>query len=143
MQPTQLWTAAETAVLGLPSWAAVLVVLGGSIAAAWLVRVGGDVLIRRLTRRIDGDVDDAVFATLHPPLYVSVLIGGIYLAAALVWDLAALDYPVRAGTLSILVVLWAWTLTRLGRRVAAAATAASGFRSASPTTPILTTSRPC
>ncbi|RXK47411.1 mechanosensitive ion channel family protein [Halorientalis pallida] len=121
MQLADLWTDAEAAVLGLPPWAAVLVILGGSLALAWLVRVGGDVVIRRLTRRIDGDVDDAVFSTLHPPLYVSVLIGGVYLAGAVVWDFTTFGYPVRSGTLSILVVLWAWTLTRLGRRVATAA----------------------
>jgi small-conductance mechanosensitive channel len=122
MQLAELWTEAEAAVVGLPPWSAVLVILGGSVAVAWLVRVGGDAVIRRLTARIDGDVDDAVFGTIHPPLYVSVLIGGVYLAAAVVWDLATLGYPVRAGTLSVLVVLWAWTLTRLGRRVATAAT---------------------
>ncbi|WP_424017649.1 mechanosensitive ion channel family protein [Halorientalis pallida] len=122
MQLAELLTDAEAAVVGLPPWAAVLVILGGSVAVAWLVRVGGDAAIRRLTRRIDGDVDDVVFSTLHPPLYVSVLIGGVYLAATVVWNLSTLDYPVRAGTFSILVVLWAWTLTRLGRRVAAAAT---------------------
>ncbi|WP_336000611.1 mechanosensitive ion channel family protein [Halorientalis halophila] len=122
MQSTAFRPAVEAMVVGLPPWAVVFLILGGSVAVAWLVRVGGDALIRRVTVRIDGDVDDVVFATIHPPLYVSVLIGGTYLAATVVWDVAALGYPVRAGTLSLLVLVWAWTLTRLGRRVARAAT---------------------
>ncbi|MFB6179099.1 MAG: hypothetical protein ABEI77_05180 [Halorientalis sp.] len=116
----QVWNAGENAVLALPPWQALLVLVGGSLVVAWLVRVGGDTLIRRLTRRIDGDVDDAVFTTLHPAVYVSVVLVGAFVAVRTLGLAPDMTATLRAGTASVLLVVWAVTLTRLGRRVSRA-----------------------
>lgn len=117
----QVWGNAEAAVLSLPPWQALLLIGGGSLAVAWLVQVGGDALIRRLTRRIDGDVDDVVFETLHPPMYVSVLLAGVFVGVRTLGLAPGMTATLRAATASVLLVLWAVTLTRLGRRVSQAA----------------------
>jgi len=121
------WREIEGALLALPPWQAFLVVIAVSLAAAWVIQVGGDVLVRRLTTRIDGDVDDVVLHTLHPPLYVTVVIVGAYLAVYTL-DLApSVDLPLRSGTLTVVALIWTLTLTRLGRRVSKAATEDDAF----------------
>jgi len=112
-----LWGGIEAELLALPTWQAVGLVMTVSLVAAWLIQVGGDAVITRLTDRIEGEVDDVVLETLHPPLYVSVLLGGAYLAVRIL-DLAPnVVESLGASILSVLIVLWIWTLTRLGRRV--------------------------
>jgi len=117
----QYWETGESAVLSLPPWQALLLLVGGSLVVAWLVRVGGDVVVRRVTRRIDGDVDDVVFETLHPPIYISVVLLGVFAAVRALGLAPGMTATLRAGVVSVLVVLWAVTLTRLGRRVSRAA----------------------
>jgi small-conductance mechanosensitive channel len=117
----------EQELLALPTWQAFLLVVGASVAAAWVLQVGGDALIKRLTRRIDGDVDDVVFGTLHPPLYVSVVLGGVYVAVRLLDIAPDTAFSLKAGALSLLIVLWVWTLAKLGRRVSNAASSSDAL----------------
>jgi small-conductance mechanosensitive channel len=118
----QYWDAAVAALYAAPSWQAVLAVLVASLGVAWVVRVLGDVAIRRLTRRIDGEVDDVVLRTLHPAVYVTVVLAGGYLAIEVLGLAPGLDGRLRAGALSVLTLVWAWTLARLGRRLSATLT---------------------
>ena len=117
-----------TALAGLPPWLAFLVVVGGSLLVARLVQVGGDRVVTRVTDRIDGNVDDAVLDTLHPALYVTVALAGAYYALGpLALSVAAIPTGVTANlatsVLSAGVLVWAYTLVRLGRRVSQALTA--------------------
>lgn len=107
----------------LPRAVALLVILITSVVAAWIVQVGGDALIRRVTARIDGDVDDVVLRTVHPALYLTLLLLGAYIARdALALD-AALGADIRATATSLLILIWGVTLVRLGGRVSRELTA--------------------
>jgi small-conductance mechanosensitive channel len=127
VSPGQYWTLLEEALLALPTWQAFLVVVVVSLVTAWFIQVGGDRIIRRITRRIEGDIDDIVLRTLHPPLYVSVVLVGSYLAIFTLGLAPSVNLPLRSGTLSVLVLIWALTLTRLGRKLSKAATEGDAF----------------
>ena len=112
----------ETTLAGLPPWLALVVILGGSLVLARIVQVGGDSVIKRLTTRIPGDVDDVAFDTVHPALYATVLLAGAYyalepLSLGVVALPPGIDNNLRASILSVGVVVWTYTLIRLGRRV--------------------------
>lgn len=109
---------------GLPAWQAVAVVGVLSLILARIVQVGGDALVTRVTARIDGEIDDVVLQTIHPPLYVTIVVLGLYFAVTRLTLGDGIALPLRAGTLTILLALWAGTLVRLGRRVSDAITSA-------------------
>jgi hypothetical protein len=80
---TDLATEVWEVLRALPTWQGFVVVVGCSPVLAVLVRVGGDALIRRLTRTIPGDVDKIIFRSVHPPLYVTVVLAGVFVAVRL------------------------------------------------------------
>ena len=102
---------------GLPDWQAFLVVVGASVLAAAVVQVGGDVLVKRLTARVPGDVDDAILGRLHPALWVTVLLGGSYFGVAQVGAAAGLLAPLQAATLTVVALVWTVTAFHVGRVV--------------------------
>ena len=110
---TDLWTALEA----LPRWQGVLLVVGVSILSAWLIQVGGDIAIRRITRRIPGDVDAIIFRSVHPATYVTVVLVGTYLVIRLLVDIPKGLDPSRAGMLTLVTLVWAIQLARMGRGV--------------------------
>lgn len=105
----------------LPPWQAILVTVVASLLAARVVQVGGDWLVHRVTRRIDGEYDDIVLTNLHPALYVTVIVVGFYLATVPLDLFPEFNY-IQATALSILTVLWAVTLVRIGGKISDAAT---------------------
>lgn len=117
MVATQLWTELVAFLQRLPDWQALVVVVVGSVLAAVVIHVGGDVVIRRFTRRVEGEIDDIVLGGIHPPLYVSAVLLGAYLAR----DALSLDerlaFGIEATVLSILTLVWAYALVRIGREV--------------------------
>lgn len=117
MTPTRAWLDVVTALRALPEWQALLVILIASVVAAVAIQVLGDVLIKRLTERIDGEVDDVVLAAIHPPLYISAVLVGIYLARDALTLSEGLSFGIEATVLSILTVIWGFTFVRIGRRV--------------------------
>lgn len=116
--PESLW--AE--LLALPPWLAFTLVVGLSVLGARVIQVGGDVLIRRLTRHIPGDVDAAVLRSVHPALYVTVVLVGANLGVALLTDAPEWTGPTESGTLTLVALVWAFQLARMGRRVSAVLT---------------------
>jgi len=99
----------------LPDWQAFLLVVGASVVAAAAVHVGGDLLVKRLTARIPGEVDDAVLRRVHPAVWVTVLLGGSYLGVAQVGASAGLLTTLLAATLTVVALVWAYTLFHVGR----------------------------
>jgi small-conductance mechanosensitive channel len=114
----------------IPGWegnvalqATVLIVLSVVIAkiADWVLTA----VLRRWARRTRSDFDDRVLAILHNPIFVSVLVFGLWLTAR------RLDLPERIryvtfGILaSLVIVLWFFALIRLASEVLGA-TADSG-----------------
>ena len=111
------WIAeAEGSLAGLPDWQAFTLIVVVSLGVARLIQVGGDVLIRRVTRRIEGEVDDIVLEGIHPALYVTVVLVGAYLARVPIGLSDALDTSVVATILSLITLVWMATLLRVGRR---------------------------
>ncbi len=98
----------------LPDWQAFLVLVGGSVLAAVGLQVGGDLLVRRLTARIPGDVDDTVFGNVHLGVWVTVLLWGPYLGMARLGALDGLTGPLGAAALTGVVLMWAYVLIRIG-----------------------------
>ena len=113
---------AWAALLGLPTWQGVLVVVGCSLLLAKAIEVGGDAAIRRVTRRIPGDVDRVIFRTLHPPLYITVAAVGTVAALTLYDVFPAWNTRLENGLLTLLTLLWMYSLTRMGRRASETAT---------------------
>jgi small-conductance mechanosensitive channel len=115
------WLAAfEAALSGLPDWQALVLIVVVSLGVARLTQVGGDVLIRRVTRRIDGEVDDIVLRGVHPAGYVTVVLVGAYLAREPIGLPGALDVGVTATILSTITLVWMVTLLRVGRKASRA-----------------------
>ncbi|MFB6189717.1 MAG: mechanosensitive ion channel family protein [Halapricum sp.] len=104
-------------VLTLPRWQGFLLLIVATVLAAKVVQIGGDLVVRRLTRYIPTDVDDVVFETIHPPLYVTVVLVGAYLSILELGMAAGASAQIEALVVSILIVLWGLTLTRLGGKV--------------------------
>lgn len=106
-----------TALQQLPGWQAFGLIVIGLVLAAVAIQVGGGALIRRLTDRIEGDVDDIILQSIHPPLYISVVLLGAYLARDALSLEARLAFGIEATVLSVLTVIWAFTLTRIGQKL--------------------------
>ncbi|MBV0925248.1 mechanosensitive ion channel family protein [Halomicroarcula limicola] len=106
----------------LPVWQGFALLVFGGLGLAAVVQVVGDRVLRRLTDRIDGQVDDIVLRGVHSALYVTVAIAGAY-AGTQVYDVSPdVAVPLEAGTLSVVIFVWMVTLMRIGRKASAAAT---------------------
>ncbi|WP_158058437.1 mechanosensitive ion channel family protein [Halorussus halophilus] len=112
-----IWAELTNLLDRLPQWQAVLLIAVASFSAAGAIQLLGDPLLRRVTTRIDGEIDDVVLRTLHPALYVSALLVGFYLVRQPLNLAAPLDTQVRGAVLSLLVVVWGVTFIRIGRKV--------------------------
>lgn len=110
----------ERTLAALPDWQALVLIVVVSLGVARVVQVGGDALIRRVTRRIDGEVDDIVLEGLHPAGYVTVVLVGAYLARGPIGLTGALDVGVTATILSTVTLVWMVTLLRVGRKASRA-----------------------
>jgi len=109
-------------IVSLPGWQGFLIVVATAMAAAVVLRVGGDRLLRPFTERIPGDVDDIVFGGVHRVLYLTIVIGGTYLGLTL-FDSPLAQHPsIEATTQSLVTLLWVVSLVRIGRRASRAVT---------------------
>ncbi|MFC6733754.1 hypothetical protein [Haladaptatus sp. GCM10025893] len=64
---TEYWMLLREVLLTVPPWQGVLLTVALSLVVAKLVELGGKVAIPRLTRSIEGEVDDVIFRTIHAP----------------------------------------------------------------------------
>lgn len=115
---TEVWEVLQA----LPTWQGFLLVVGCSLVLAVLVQVGGDALIRRLTRTIPGDVDKVIFRSIHPPLYVTVVLAGVFVAVRLLEVATDWTGLLESGLLTLLTLMWMYALVGMGRRVSNEAT---------------------
>jgi len=110
------------ALAALPAWQGFTVLLAASLGLAVAVRELGDRYLKRVTDRIDGDVDEVVFGGVHTALYLTIGLAGAYVGTQ-VYDIApGIAVPLEAGTLSLVIVIWMVTLLRVGRKASSVVT---------------------
>jgi len=107
---------------GLPAWQGFGLLIATSVLLAVAVRGLGDRYLKRLTDLIDGDVDEIVFSGVHTALYLTVGLAGAYVGTQ-VYDISpGIAVPLEAGTLSLVIAIWAVTLLRVGRKASTVVT---------------------
>jgi small-conductance mechanosensitive channel len=96
----------------LPAVRALLVVLG-SVVVAKIVDLLVSRVLLRLTLRTDTDLDERVIGLMHRPVFITVVLIGLYLAAVLL----ELDEAVRRAIVALIqtfaVLIWTVTGLRL------------------------------
>ena len=106
----------------LPAWQGFALLVLTGLALAIAVRAVGDRYLKRVTSRIDGEVDDIVLKGVHSALYVTLAVAGAYVGTR-IYDISpGIAVPLEAGTLSFIVVVWMVTLLRVGRKASTAVT---------------------
>jgi len=103
----------------LPVWEALVVLVVLSLVAAWLVAVVSTRIGKRLVAFTDTEFDDLLFDELRLPVTVTVGLTGVYLAGnwLVLSSDPAVNFALRAATLTVILLVWARTLVRLGDRV--------------------------
>lgn len=107
---------------GLALWQATILVLAVSLGAAVAIEVIGFRLFRLLVGRTESRLDDIVFEELRLPVIVTVGLAGVYLltqspaAATNILAQEQLDQFFGRPSLSIIVLVWAWSLNRIVNR---------------------------
>jgi len=109
-------------IASLPGWQGFLVVIVSAMCLAALLRVGGDRILKRATKRIPGDVDDIVLGGVHRALYLTIAIGGTYLGLSLFEHPLAQHPSIEATMLTLVTLLWTISLVRIGRKASTAVT---------------------
>jgi small-conductance mechanosensitive channel len=115
--------------VGLPAWQATLLVLllsfGGAVVVEVVVLRGCAVLVARTGTR----ADDIVFRSLRFPVVVTVALAGIYVLtevpavrAGVLLTPTQLETFFGNPALSVIVLVWAWSLNAMVNRLATAAT---------------------
>jgi small-conductance mechanosensitive channel len=106
----------------LPAWQGFALLVLTGLALAIAVRAVGDRYLKRVTSRINGEVDDIVLKGVHSALYVTLAVAGAYVGTR-VYDISpGIAVPLEAGTLSFIVVVWMVTLLRVGRKASTVVT---------------------
>jgi small-conductance mechanosensitive channel len=97
-------------------------ILLGSIVAGWLLERTVHRLLSRLAARTETDLDDQIVTILRRPLFLSAVFFGLYWATAeLHAHLPHAALSITIGTIITLVILlWAGALMRMGSAVIAA-----------------------
>jgi len=109
-------TAAVESITGLPTWAQIVVLLSVSLLGAKAIDVVGTLLIQRSSRFGNHRYDRILIEELHTPVYVTVLLAGVYASAQLVPQFG-LDFYVGAVAVSSILVVWSSAVIRLGNRI--------------------------
>ena len=98
---------------GLPTWAQVLVILAGAIAAAKLIELAGKWLVQSIGE--GGSLRTIFFEEITLPLYASVFLWGVLESIALV-ELELAVGGIRNVILTAILLLWTRAGIRIGNR---------------------------
>lgn len=118
-------SAAVESLQGLPVWGQVLLILFGSVVAAKVIELFTYTVIGRSDRLTGRDYQTIFTEEVRSPLYLTVILGGVYTSARFLTDVTVGNL-LSSVAISILVVLWAYTIIRLSGRLI-------GGKSGSPT----------
>jgi len=117
--------AAVESLQGLPVWGQVLLILLGSVVFAKAGELITHVVIDRSDRLTGRDYHTIFTEEVRGPVYLTVILGGVYTSARFLTDVTVGNI-LSSVAISILVVLWAYTIIRLSGRLI-------GVKNASPT----------
>mgnify|MGYP001812675437 CR=1 FL=1 len=113
----QNWLAPYLDLLGDHPWAKALVIVVVFLVLAWIFDHLIIATLKRLTKRTRASFDDKVIEYLHSPIYFSVILIGIALAA----NLLALDAPfegiVYSSLKTIAFIVWTIFVMRVVRSI--------------------------
>ena len=100
----------------LPTWMQVVLVLSCSIVAAKVVEVVGYAVLHRSRTLASEEYDRTIIEEVHVPLYVTVLLAGVYVSARLLPQVTV-GFYISSSAISIILVVWAYAIVRLGSRI--------------------------
>lgn len=108
---------AVTLFAGLPPIGqfAVLTVLSVVIAKA--VQIFSLKIVRELVLKTNGELQNIIYDGIHKPVYVTILLTGIYLSSEYTRFLADTSFFLQQIILTVIALIWAWTLIKVGSEV--------------------------
>jgi small-conductance mechanosensitive channel len=92
-----------------------IVIIGGAIALALLVRLLFVQVIRVFTRKTDTDVDDRIARQIRGPVVWTIILVGVLLAYLEFGAPTQVNYFVLGIVQTVIALMWAVTLMRVGR----------------------------
>lgn len=101
------------AVSVFPPWQQVILILGTSVVLAKLVEVVGVRTIRHFTELSESELDDLLLRVLHAPLYVTIVLGGVYVSVQLL-EYTEFGKFIADASLTFIILLWAHAINRFG-----------------------------
>jgi len=101
---------------GIPIWGQVLLILVISVVAAKAIEFLAQEIISRSARLTGRNYDEIFSDVIRKPLYLTVILGGVYVSARLLPQVQV-GFFISSAAMSILAVLWAYAIVRLGGRL--------------------------
>lgn len=109
----------------------IAIILVSSIIVAKLIELLGSYVLHRSTWLATAEYDRLIIEEVYIPLYVTVFLVGVYVSASLLEHLG-LGFYIANTAISIILVLWAYAIVRIGRRVIALNDGSSSVREIAP-----------
>ncbi len=133
---------AEAFLLEFPIWVQIPLVLFAAVLAAKLLEAVTAVLLHRMPQLSKTGSDKIIISEAHLPIYISILMGGVFISAQLLPEdvtvelellpgLGTRPFLIAAGV-SVLVLLWARAFIRIGKRIITATSDSPSDRDISP-----------
>lgn len=116
---------------GVPIWGRVLLILAVSIVAAKAIELLVYLTLSRSGQLTGRNYEDIFTEELRWPLYLTVVLAGVYASARLIPQVRV-GFYISSTALSVLAVLWAHTTTRLGSRLIEASNRSPSGREITP-----------
>lgn len=100
----------------LTPWQSFLLIAVLSLVVAKIVQVTGSRFVSSLLQRTSGSLDDILFKELHAPIYLTVAVGGLYLATLPLQLPMRIDTVLQSVILSVIVLIWSRAFIRTGNQ---------------------------
>lgn len=108
----------EQLVPALPPWQSFLFILAVSLVLAAIIQVVGSRIVKHLLSRFD-QFDDIVFREIHTPIYMTVALGGFYLAFLSLQLDQIINFYFRAIIGTVIILIWGRAAKRVGYQILA------------------------
>ncbi len=115
-EPVVNETVGQAIVNQLPTmapWQSFLLIMAVSLVLAAVIQIVGSRVVKNLLSRFDR-FDDIVFREIHIPIYLSVALGGLYLAIISLGLGPVVNFYVRGFMLTAIILIWGRAFKRVG-----------------------------